>query len=164
MMGPTHRLVGTTTGFVAATAVGLSVPVSAGVAVMSGLSSSVPDDLEKLLHVEHRTVTHRPALQLIVIAALAALASLVVPLALAVVLAGSVAIGCVMHSAADAMTIDRRGIQLLWPIRRRGYHLLPPFMRASVGSKSISELAFSVAWCAIVISYLYVRYGNHISA
>lgn len=163
-MARTHALVGTTTGFVAATAVGVSVPVAAGVAVVAGASSSVPDDLEKLLHVDHRTVTHWPLLQVLVISALGFLASLVIPLVLAVVLAGAVAIGCVMHSAADAMTIDRRGIALLWPISRRGYHLLPPFLRASVGSRSISELAFSVAWCAIVISYLYVRYGNHISA
>jgi hypothetical protein len=73
-------------------------------------------------------------------------------------------LGCFMHSLADAATIHRDGIQLLWPISRRGYHVVPRAMRARVGTDSRSEWAFSAVWCMIVLSYIYARYRHHIPA
>jgi membrane-bound metal-dependent hydrolase YbcI (DUF457 family) len=83
---------------------------------------------------------------------------------LIVVMAASLALGCVMHSAADAMTVDKHGIQLLWPISRRGYHLLPWSMRVWVGTKSRSEKAFVAIWCGFVLIYAYAHFGSLISS
>jgi membrane-bound metal-dependent hydrolase YbcI (DUF457 family) len=166
MMGPTHKLVGGSTGFMAATSVGQPLIVGVLAGLLAGMSSSLPDDLEKFLKVQHRTITHYPSVQLAALGSLAGLIIAVSAIPDVVVLAflGIVAIGCVMHSFADAMTVDPRGIALLWPIRRRGYHLLPRWARVWVGTKSRSEWAFVIVWSTIVLSYLYARYRHHISA
>jgi hypothetical protein len=174
-MGPTHRLVGGTTGFVVSTAVvpALDAPsyVSLGVVAAAVLlaagASSVPDDLERLLRAKHRTVTHWPALQLAVVGVLTVVVSIASGLPVALVasaITGPVALGCVMHSVADAMTVDPRGIQLLWPLSRRGYHLLPRSLRVWVGTKSRSEWAFVAVWCLVVLSYTYARFRHHITS
>jgi hypothetical protein len=174
-MGPTHRLVGGTTGFVVSTAAvpALDVPsyVSLGVVAtavfLAAAASSAPDNLEKLLRVKHRTVTHWPALQLAVVGVLTVVVSIAsgLPVALVVLaITGPVALGCVMHSVTDAMTVDPRGIQLLWPLSRRGYHLLPRSLRVWVGTKSRSEWAFVVVWCLVVLSYTYARFRHHITS
>lgn len=163
MMAPTHRLVGGTTGLVASSAVGLPVPVDVAVALIAGASSSLPDDLEKLLRLSHRRLTHYPVVQMTVIALLfGGLATLLQPPAptlIVVGLAGSVALGCVMHSVVDSMTVDPRGIALFWPIKRRGVHLMPRSLRVWVASDSRSETAFCVVWVSIVLCYLYVQFG-----
>src|SRR4051812_37589724 len=141
MMGPTHALVGGSTAFVATSALGLPWEYVGVATVCSAATSSLPDDAEKWLRLPHRKTTHRPAVQIAFFGLLAVAASLAVPTfaTLAVLLAAPLTLGCVMHSCADAMTVERHGIQLLWPISRRGYHLLPRFMRVWVGSKSRSE-------------------------
>lgn len=159
---------------------------------LAAASSSIPDNLEgpprwlmkksiacrhrqrgdlwlykRWPRVPHRTVTHWPALQLAVITALTFILSLVsgVPIAfVALAITGPVALGCVMHSVADAMTVDPRGIQLLWPLSRRGYHLLPRSLRVWVGTKSRSEWAFVAVWCLVVLSYTYARFRHHITS
>jgi membrane-bound metal-dependent hydrolase YbcI (DUF457 family) len=78
-------------------------------------------------------------------------------------LLGGVAIGCLMHSIADSMTVDPRGIALLWPLKRRGVHLLPRWARVWVGSESLSEWAFAAVWIAFVLSYVYVRFGTQLT-
>lgn len=78
--------------------------------------------------------------------------------------AGAVALGCVMHSCADAMTVDPRGIALAWPFLRRGFHLMPYSWRVRVGSKSASERVFFVVWSAFVLSYVYVRFRHQIAS
>ena len=166
MMGTTHRLVGGSTALVVSTAIGLPMPVDVAVAGVAAASSSIPDDLEKLLHLRHRRLTHYPLLQLAVISVLTAAVLEFVPAApVGVVLAGAaaVALGCVVHSLADAMTVDPRGMALLWPFSRRGYHLLPHALRVRVDSKSASEWVFAALWTGIVLSYLYVRYRHNIS-
>lgn len=163
MMGPTHRLVGGTTGLVASSAAGLPVPVDLAVALIAGASSSIPDDLEKLLHLPHRRLTHYPVIQMAAIGILfGGLALLLKPpmsSLIVVGLAGSVALGCVMHSVVDSMTVDPRGIALFWPIKRRGVHLMPRSLRVWVASDSRSEMAFCVVWVSIVLCYLYVQFG-----
>lgn len=164
-MSQTHRLVGGSSAFVATSAVG--VPwgyVCVAIACAAG-ASSMPDDAEKLLHFKHRKITHRPALQLAFFASLVAAAATWTPeyVALIAVGAAAMAFGCVMHSVADAMTVHPDGIQLLWPLSRRGYHLLPWSMRVWVGSKSTSERVFVAMWTAFVIIYSYARFGHLIS-
>jgi membrane-bound metal-dependent hydrolase YbcI (DUF457 family) len=151
---------------VATTAVGQPLLVGVCAAVIAAASSSLPDDAEKLLKLSHRRITHYPVVQLLVIGAIAGLiiAASEIPDVIVLAFLGAVAIGCVMHSCADAMTVDPRGIALLWPINRRGYHLLPRWARVWVGTKSRSEWAFVAVWSTIVLSYLYARYRHHISA
>jgi membrane-bound metal-dependent hydrolase YbcI (DUF457 family) len=88
----------------------------------------------------------------------------VAPVAVVYGLATAVEVGCLTHSLADAATVDPRGIRLLWPIRRRGYHLLPRSWRVRVGTRSTSELVFSIVWSAVVLSYLYARFRHQIPA
>jgi membrane-bound metal-dependent hydrolase YbcI (DUF457 family) len=127
--------------------------------------SCLPDDAERLIRGSHRRITHYPALQLAFFAALGAVGAHYAEYdVLIVVAATSLALGCVMHSIADAMTVDRSGIRLLWPISRRGYHLLPWSWRVWVGSRSRSERLFVVIWCGFVLIYAYARFSNHISS
>jgi membrane-bound metal-dependent hydrolase YbcI (DUF457 family) len=163
MVARTHRLLGGSTGFVATTAVGLPISICAVATVIAAASSSLPDDLERWLHLSHRRATHYPSLQLLVAATIAAGAiAEAAPAVVVLSVVGAVALGCLVHSLADAMTVEQHGIALLWPISRRGYHLLPRPMRVWVGSKSRSEWAFAACWCAFVLCYVYVRYRHQI--
>jgi membrane-bound metal-dependent hydrolase YbcI (DUF457 family) len=165
MMYPTHRLVNGSSAFVATTAVGLPVYVVA-VSVAGAVATTVaPDKIEKMLGVPHRR-WHLPSLYLVVFAGLYALAMhyVVDQNGVIGVLCASAAFGCVMHMVADAMTVERHGIKLLWPISRRGYHLLPWSCRVWVGSKSRSERLFVVIWCGFVLIYAYARFRYLIPA
>jgi membrane-bound metal-dependent hydrolase YbcI (DUF457 family) len=184
MMGPTHALIGGSSAFVATTAAGLPFEYVIPASVLAFASSSLPDldqkwPLKRL--VRHRTVTHYPALQLIFFAAVVAIVAVLAPdmAVMAAALAAPMLFACVMHSVADAMTIDKQGIQLLWPISRRGYHLLPWKMRIWVGSKLRSEplswrfwrgwklrseQVFVAIWVGFVLIYAYARFSSSISA
>lgn len=166
MMAKTHRLVSGSTAFVATTAVGIPIYVCGAAAGVSALASSWPDDVEKLLHLKHRRASHWPSVQAIVLGVPVAAAAIWLPVATLAVAALAVAawLGCVMHSVADSMTVEQHGIALLWPISRRGYHLLPRPLRVWVGSKSRSEWVFVACWCAFVLCYAYVRYRHYIPA
>jgi membrane-bound metal-dependent hydrolase YbcI (DUF457 family) len=163
MTGPTHTLVGGSTGFVLATAAGASIYGVAFVSIIAALSSTAPDSLEKKLKVvAHRRLTHYPAVQLAFIALITYAAAMVMrpepdP---ALVLGAGLAVGCLMHSIADAMTVDKHGIALLWPVSRRGYHLMPWSLRVWVGRKSISERIFCAVWLGFVLIYAYARFGH----
>lgn len=164
MMAKTHRLVSGSTAFVATTAVGVPIYVCGAAAGVAALAASWPDDVEKMLHLRHRRESHYPSLQIgfffVVAAAIIHFAAApVVPLEVG---AGAAVLGCVMHSVADSMTVEQHGIALLWPISRRGYHLLPRPMRVWVGSRSCSEWVFVACWCAFVLCYAYVRYRHYI--
>jgi membrane-bound metal-dependent hydrolase YbcI (DUF457 family) len=164
MTGPTHRLIGASSGFIAASVVGLSIGACVAAGGAAGATSSLPDQLERYLRVRHRRLTHYPLLQVaffaVVAAAIIHLAA--APVVFLEVIAGAAALGCVMHSVADSMTVEQHGIALLWPISRRGFHLMPRPMRVWVGSKSRSEWAFAACWCAFVLCYVYVRYRHQI--
>jgi membrane-bound metal-dependent hydrolase YbcI (DUF457 family) len=166
MTGRTHRLIGASGGFIAMSAVGLPIGVCIAAGGVVGATSSLPDQFEKVLHVKHRRLTHYPLLQIGLFASIAAamIALAAAPEEPVLVLAGAAALGCVIHSVADSMTIDARGIALLWPISRRGYHLMPRPLRVEVGSKSRSEWVFAACWCAFVLCYVYVRYRHYIPA
>jgi len=142
------------------------MPVVLGVVAVAAASSPAPDSIERRLKLKHRRKAHRPALQLTFIGIWTyALAMVMQPYPLvALVIGAGLAIGCVMHSIADSMTVDREGIQLLWPLSRRGYHLLPWKLRVWVGTKSRSERLFVVVWMAFVLIYAYARFGSLISA
>lgn len=164
MTGKTHKLIGGSSAFVVSASVGLPISLVAGVTAVAAAASSLPDDAEKWIRSPHRTVTHWPLLQLAVFA-LPVIAAAIWLAAFAVVigwLCAAAAFACLMHSIADAMTIDPRGIQLLWPISRRGYHLVPRNIRVKVGRDSLSEKAFCVALVAIVLCFTYVRYRHQI--
>ena len=178
MMADTHKIIGGSSALVlgaAATLVTnapdyLEVLAVALVAPTAAAASSIPDSAEKVLHLPHRKLTHYPSVQ-ILMSALMAFAFIhytSIPDLAVAMLAGGVAFGCLMHSIADAMTIDRRGIALLWPFTRRGFHLMPYRMRVRVGSGSRSERVFAVAWSVlmvgIVLSYIYARFRHQISA
>lgn len=164
-MNQTHRLVGGSTAFVVTTAVGLPPEVVVGAMLGAVAGSSMPDDAEKTLHLPHRKITHWPAVQIATWAGIAALATSQLPRFALIIwcTAAFVVFGCVMHSVADAMTVERNGIKLLWPLSRRGYHLLPWSMRVWVGSKSVSERVFVALWSAFVLIYAYAHFGHLIS-
>jgi membrane-bound metal-dependent hydrolase YbcI (DUF457 family) len=175
MMKKTHRFVGGSTAFVVGTSVGLPIAVVVGVSALSAFASTFPDDVERPVRLKrltiwpglpHRQLTHYPVIQLLVVALLALLMIAASPFSggEVIYLAGALAIAWVMHSVADAMTIDRRGIALLWPIRRRGYHLLPRPLRARVDTNSVSEKVFGVVWSAIVLCFIYARFRHSIPA
>lgn len=166
MTGKTHRLVNGSGAFVVLTAAGLSTPVAAAGAGVAALAASWPDDVEDPLHLSHRGPSHRPVLQGAVLALPVVASAVWLPVVLLYVaaLAAAAWLGCVLHSCADAMTVEKHGIQLLWPLSTRGYHLAPRFCRVRVGRNSRSEYAFVLAWCAFVLSYLYVRYHDQIAA
>jgi membrane-bound metal-dependent hydrolase YbcI (DUF457 family) len=151
---------------VASTAAGAPLSACVAITLTAAVTSSLPDSLEKIVKAKHRTITHWPALQVAVIGGLTYLATLISGANPSVVMAigVGVAIGCLMHSCADAMTVDPRGIALLWPISRRGYHLTPRWARVLVGTKSRSEWAFALVWIVFVLSYTYARYRHFISA
>jgi membrane-bound metal-dependent hydrolase YbcI (DUF457 family) len=160
-------LVGGTSGFVISTAADASMPVVLAVSILAFFSSPAPDRLEKtFIKLKHRRVTHRPAVQLSSIALLTyAMAMIMRPYPEpALVVGAGLAVGCLMHSLADAMTVDKHGIQLLWPFSQRGYHLLPWSLRVWVGSKSISERVFCAVWLGFVLIYAYARFGHLIFA
>lgn len=165
-MKPTHRLVGGSTALVAGVVAELPVAVVLGVSLLAAAASSFPDDVERPLKLPHRQITHYPLLQLLLAGALAAAMLSFSPLGATTVLylTGALAVAWLMHSVADAMTKDRRGIALLWPIRRRGYHLLPGPLRAEVGRSSPSEYVFGVAWSVFVLCFLYARFRHSIPA
>jgi len=166
MMRQTHSIVGGTTAFVVTTAVGLPMEVVAISIIGATVGSSLPDNVEKPLHLPHRKVSHWPAVQLAFFAAVAAMIVSQAPnyAVMIWIAAASIAFGCVMHSIADAMTVEKHGIQLLWPIKRRGYHLLPWSMRVWVGSKSRSEKVFVAIWVVFVLIYTYAHFGSLIYA
>lgn len=166
MTGQTHRLIGGSTGFVISTTAGASMLAVAAVSIIAVMSSTAPDRLEELLKLPHRRITHRPAVQVTFVAALAfALATVMHPEAWpALVLGAGLLVGCLMHSVADAMTVDKHGIELLWPLSSRGFHLLPWSLRVWVGRKSTSERVFCVVWVGFVLIYTYARFGSSISS
>lgn len=166
MMAKTHRLVSGSTAFVATTAAGLPIYACGAAIGVAALASSWPDDVERPLCLDHRKWSHRPLVQGLVLSLPAVAAAIWLPAAALIVAATAVAawIGCVAHSLADAMTVEQHGIQLLWPISRRGYHLLPRPLRVWVGSKSRSEWVFAACWCVFVLCYVYVRYRHLIPA
>lgn len=166
MMERTHGLVSGTSAFVATTAVGAPLVVVAASVVGATATKSWPDRAEKILHCQHRRLTHRPFVQICFFAAWGLLAVHYLPqfAVLIAVVASSMAFGCVMHSVADGMTVERNGIEFLWPISRRGYHLLPRFMRVWVGSKSRSERTFVAIWTGFVLIYAYAQFGSLIFA
>jgi membrane-bound metal-dependent hydrolase YbcI (DUF457 family) len=138
------------------------MPVVVAVSFIAAMSSPAPDRFEKLLKLKHRRLTHYPASQLTFIALLTYAAAMIMrpepwP---ALVMGAGLAIGCVMHSIADAMTVDKHGIALLWPVSQRGYHLLPWSLRVWVGRKSVSEKVFCIVWLGFVLIYAYARFGN----
>lgn len=165
-MTPTHRLVGGSTALAAGVAIGLPLSVVVGVSALTAYASSFPDDVERWFKLSHRQISHYPVIQVALASLLALLLLLKSPLsdAIAIYVAGALAFAWVMHSVADAMTIDRRGIALAWPIRRRGYHLLPRHLRAKVGRASASEYVFGVAWSAFVLCFLYARFRHSLPA
>lgn len=130
----------------------LSLPVIAAAIWLPG----VLDRLVAGIGVPHTLVAH------LAVSALVAARQFAVPCVAA--LAAIMWMGCVWHSVADAMTVDREGIKLLWPISRRGFHLAPRFLRTRVGRDSRSEKVFVVAWCTFVLSYIYVRYHEQITS
>jgi membrane-bound metal-dependent hydrolase YbcI (DUF457 family) len=166
MMGPTHKLVGGSTAFVATTAAGMPMTVVVGAVICATVASPMPDHAEKVFHLRHRRLTHRPSVQLAFFAVWGLAGVVLVPqfAGLIVVMAASLTVGCVMHSVADSMTVEKDGIQLLWPLSRRGYHLLPWSLRVWVGTKSRSEKVFVVIWCAFVLIYAYARFRSRIYA
>lgn len=165
MMAPRHRIIGGTTGFVVSTAVLspdlVSVAIGLGAGVVAAAFSTLPDDAEKWLRLRHRKITHRPINQLLAagVPAGAAIYFGSAPM-LTLILAGCVATGLLMHSVADGMTVAPGGIQYLWPISRRGYHLLPRSCRVWVGTNSWSEHVFAFIWCLFVLIYAYARFGH----
>jgi membrane-bound metal-dependent hydrolase YbcI (DUF457 family) len=166
MMARTHRIVSGSSTFVATTAVGLPISVACVASSVAASASSWPDDVEKLklLRLKHRRQSHWPSVQAAVLGVPVVAAAIWLPVATLIVagIAAGAWLGCVMHSVADSMTVDKHGIALLWPISRRGYHLLPRRMRVWVGSKSRSEWTFAACWCVFVLSYVYVRYRHYL--
>lgn len=151
----------------------MSVPIVIASVAVATAASSLPDDLERgiklgrrrVLKLDHRRVTHRPFVQALAAAALFyGLVSFCGPeyTAYAAVVAGSLLFGCLMHSVADGMTVHPDGVQYFWPLSRRGYHLLPRFMRVWVGSRSRSERLFVVVWVLGVLIYAYARFSPDI--
>lgn len=162
-------------------AVGLPIGVCVVAGGVAGATSSLPDNMEIVLNfpqrrfrprwafkyfpsVSHRHLTHYPLLQIVFFAGVAAaiIHFAAAPAGFLEATAGAAALGCVMHSVADSMTVEQHGIALLWPINRRGYHLMPRPLRVWVGSKSRSEWVFVACWCALVLCYVYVRYRHQI--
>jgi membrane-bound metal-dependent hydrolase YbcI (DUF457 family) len=178
MMARTHRLVGGSTAFVIGAGAGFPIALVGGVSLVAAAASTLPDSLEhppklirkkmprlaKRLSLPHRQITHYPVIQLSVTLLLAGLLLSIspIPAVFVLYLAGALAIAFVMHSVADAMTIDPRGIALFWPIQRRGYHLLPRPLRARVDTSSPSEIVFSVVWSAFVLCFAYARFRHNI--
>jgi membrane-bound metal-dependent hydrolase YbcI (DUF457 family) len=136
------------------------------VSVIGAVAASPLPDVDQKIGIPHRRVTHWPSMQIAFFAACAFAGAYLAPgfTQLIAVLTASMAFGCVMHSCADAMTVDKHGIQLLWPVSRRGYHLLPWSCRVWVGNKSASEKAFVAIWMAFVLIYAYARFGHLIFA
>lgn len=166
MIGKTHQVFNISAAFVVLTAAGAPLVVAGAVSGAAGVSASWPDDVEKPLHLPHRGPSHWPSVQAAVFSlpVIACAAWLSVATIYVAALAAAVWFGCVLHSCADAMTVERGGIKLLWPVSRRGFHLLPRFMRTRVGRDSRSEKVFVVAWCTFVLSYIYVRYHEQIAS
>lgn len=165
MMGPTHKLVCGSTAFVATTAVGAPMLVVAASVVGAAATYDLPD-IDQKIGIPHRRLTHWPSVQIAFFAGCGLLAVRYAPEFswLIAVMAASMAFGCVVHSLADAMTVDKDGIQLLWPFRRRGYHLLPWRLRVRVGTKSRSERWFLRVWMLLVLIYAYAHFGSLISS
>ena len=179
MMARTHRLVGGSTALVAGIGLGMPAVAVAGVSALAFIASTSPDDAERPIKIgperkqltlwpglPHRKITHYPIVQIAVVASLALILISLSPLPADLVLygAGALAVAWVMHSVADSMTVDKRGIALGWPISRRGYHLAPRGLRASVGSSSPSEIVFGIVWVAFVLCFLYARFRHSIPA
>jgi membrane-bound metal-dependent hydrolase YbcI (DUF457 family) len=164
MTGRTHRIIGGSTAFVVSTVAGLPAPLIAGAVAVAAKSSSLPDDAEKWLRVPHRRLTHWPLVQMAIFAIPVAASAIWIPIYASAIgaLCASAFFGCFMHSIADSMTIHPSGIQLLWPISRRGYHLMPQSMRVRVDRDSLSEKVFRVMLIVIVLCFTYVRYHDKI--
>jgi membrane-bound metal-dependent hydrolase YbcI (DUF457 family) len=168
MTGRTHRLVSGSAAWVSVVAVGAPAYLAAGAAVVASLTASLPDVDQKVGWLPHRGPTHWPLVQLLVFAVpVVAVAywSPVRELVVAVAaLAAAAWFGCLAHSCADAMTVQGSGIKLLWPISRRGYHLMPRRLRVRVGRRSRSEAVFFVAYSAIVLCFTYAHFRYLITA
>jgi membrane-bound metal-dependent hydrolase YbcI (DUF457 family) len=162
MMSRTHRIFSGTSTFVVTSAVGLPLEVVAVASAGAAIGSGLPDDIEKPLHLPHREVSHYPSVQILVFGLIALAGATYLPeiTYLIVGACASLALGCVMHSVADAMTVDPGGIRLLWPIRLRGYHLAPRRLRVRVGRKSFSEKLFLYVWVGFVIIYAYAHFSS----
>jgi membrane-bound metal-dependent hydrolase YbcI (DUF457 family) len=162
MTGRTHRLASGSAAWVGVVAAGAPAYLAAGAAVVASLTASLPDDVEKPLHLPHRSVSHWPLVQLLVFALPVAAAAYWSPVREAVLAVAALAaagwLGCLFHSCADAMTVQASGIKLLWPISRRGYHLLPRRMRVRVGRDSRSEAVFFVVCSVIVLCFTYAHF------
>lgn len=142
------------------------MPVVMAFAIGATAASKLPDIDQKIKWLRHRKETHRPLLQIAFFALLAALAISWAPefRDLIILFAASMVFGCVMHSVADSMTVQKDGIELLWPLVRRGFHLAPWSLRVWVGRKSTSERVFCAIWLGFVLIYAYARFGHLISS
>jgi membrane-bound metal-dependent hydrolase YbcI (DUF457 family) len=168
MTGRTHRLVSGSTAWVGVVAVGAPAYLALGAAAVASLTASLPDVDQKVGWLPHRGPTHWPLVQLLVFALPVAAVAYWSPVRDLVVIAAALAaagwLGCFVHSCADAMTVQPSGIQLLWPLSRRGYHLLPRSMRIRVGRDSRSEAVFFVVCSAIVLCFTYAHFRYLIAA
>jgi len=162
-MAKTHRLVSASTAFVVPCVAGAPVVLAAAAGTVAALTASLPDQVEKPLRLPHRTVSHYPLVQLGVFSlpVLAAWHWMAAAVVLVGPIAASAWFSCLMHSVADAMTVDPRGVRLLWPLKR-GFHVLPRRMRVRVSSKSTSEWVFFVVWSALVVCFIYARFRQEI--
>lgn len=170
MTGRTHVLIGATTPLAAGVTIGAPLVYVGAVSIISAAVSRLPDLAEKPLGrkkpiFKHRTITHYPALQIVLVIALAFAAS-VAGAPADVITAASVGAACglVMHSVADAMTVDPSGIRLLWPISRRGYHVLPRSLRVWSDRRAASQWVFAAVWCLLVAGLIYARLRHQIPA
>lgn len=161
VMGPTHELMGATSGVMIGTSLGLSLPQTAVLTGAMALSSSLPDIFE-LTVFEHRTITHSLLMIGCLIGTLAVVGGMVFNLlqdtfmrpAVVPAFAG-VAWGYVLHVLADMCT--RRGVPLLYPLSPRPCWLVPAGLR--VRTDAASESVFAVVWLVCSAGFVAVNLG-----
>jgi inner membrane protein len=162
MMGHTHLTLGVVFGLGVGIATHSTILESAGLAVIAGLSSILPDidhpkgqirqkiglagDLS-LFWLSHRGLTHTLLANL----AIFVLSYLLLPELAQWAVVG----GYTSHLIADALT--RHGIPLFWPLSNRSIHLLPRPLRISTGG-----VIENMLWLVLLVGFGYclVRFSH----
>jgi inner membrane protein len=162
MMGHTHALIGSGVGLLIAVATGASPEMAAALSGTGALVALLPDidhpqsPIRRRMGilgsvfslVKHRGITHTLIAEVVV--AIAALALLPRPLAIAAVF------GYASHILADMMTI--RGVPVLWPLNKDELHILPKPIRITTNGLIEAGLALLLAAGQTYLVYRF--YGN----
>jgi len=134
-----------------------STYTEAGILIGGSVATAKLPDVDCKLPIRHRgPATHSLLACVVFAAAIAVGVTLAGYPGYALLVAGGMGLGVVLHQLADALTIS--GVPLLWPAVRDDVHLLPAGLR--IRTDGSVEALLSFVLLAGLLGFLWMTYGT----